>query len=204
MNKKKYFILIFLIKIYFFVCYLANVNDFGFDNMINGVIRNVTDGKTSFYKILTFFGSGIFLSLCCVLLLIFVKDNSKRIMIVANLVIVSLFSNFVLKPIFHRDRPIDMIVSENGYSFPSSHAFIATAFYGLLIYFVYKSNLSCRIKILFISCLSLVIFGIGVSRVYLGVHYPTDVIGGFVGGVIYLICMLKLFYLVKGVDYEKK
>ena len=39
---------------------------------------------------------------------------------------------------------------------------------------------------------------------YLGVHYPTDVIGGFVGGVIYLICMLKLFYLVKGVDYEKK
>ena len=187
-----------------FVCYLANVNDFGFDNMINGVIRNVTDGKTSFYKILTFFGSGIFLSLCCVLLFIFVKDNSKRIMIVANLIIVSLFSNFVLKPIFHRDRPIDMIVSENGYSFPSSHAFIATAFYGLLIYFVYKSNLSCRIKILIISCLSLVIFGIGVSRVYLGVHYPTDVIGGFVGGVIYLICMLKLFYLVKGVDYEKK
>ena len=73
-----------------------------------------------------------------------------------------------------------------------------------MIYFVYKSNLSCRIKILIISCLSLVIFGIGVSRVYLGVHYPTDVIGGFVGGVIYLICMLKLFYLVKGVDYEKK
>ena len=54
MNKKKYFILIFLIILFMFVCYLANVNDFGFDNMINGVIRNVTDGKTSFYKILTF------------------------------------------------------------------------------------------------------------------------------------------------------
>ena len=62
-----------------FVCYLANVNDFGFDNMINGVIRNVTDGKTSFYKILTFFGSGIFLSLCCVLL--YKKTSTNGIVI---------------------------------------------------------------------------------------------------------------------------
>lgn len=202
--KKKYFILIFLIILFIFVCYLANVNDFGLDNMVNGVIRDITDVKTGIYKFFTFLGSGLFLAFICAFLLFIIKDNTCRLMIVSNLVIASVLSNFVLKFIFQRPRPLDMIVSASGYSFPSAHSFIAVAFYGLLIYYLYGSNISCKYKTLGIVLLSFVILGIGISRIYLGVHYPTDVIGGFVGGAIYLIVFIMVFNLVKGVCYEKK
>lgn len=61
------------------------------------------------------------------------------------------------------------------------------AFYGLLIYFIYKSNLNKKIKNLLIILLSILIILIGLSRIYLGVHYATDIISGFLLSTIFLI-----------------
>lgn len=175
-----------------------------FDSIVSGVIRNVSSVKTAFYKGVTFCASGYCLVIVALLLLILFKDKLKASLVMIDLCVSAIVSNFILKPIFHRDRPSYMMISESGYSFPSSHSFIALAFYGLLIYFIYESGFSKNIKIISISFLSLLIVMIGISRIYLGVHYPSDVLAGFIGGAIYLMLFIEIFNVLKGVGYEKK
>lgn len=201
--KKRYVLLFLLVIVFLLIVYLININN-SIDIMFNNIIRDITDSKTCFFKFITFLGGGIFLILLTTILFIIIKDKSIKVSIVLNLFISFLISNFLLKMIFKRERPMDMIISESGYSFPSCHAFVAVSFYGLLIYYIWKSNLSRMVKFVIAFLLTIIIILIGVSRVYLGVHYPTDVLGGFVGGIIYLIVFLEVFYRVKGVCYEKE
>lgn len=94
-----------------------------------------------------------------------------------------------------------MLVQEKGYSFPSGHSFVAVAFYGFLIYLIITSNWNKKVKIVSSLFLTVLILLIGISRIYLGVHYPSDVTAGFIGGTIYLIIFIEI---IKGVVYEKK
>ena len=104
-----------------------------------------------------------------------------------NLILITIFQ-LVLKNIFTRGRPIDInLIEEKGYSFPSGHSLTSMAFYGFIIYLISKSDLSKKIKILFITVLSIIILLVGLTRIYLGVHYATDVIGGFTFSLIYII-----------------
>ena len=66
---------------------------------------------------------------------------------------------------------------------------------------MYNSNYKSETKFILISLLLVLIIMIGISRIYLGVHYPSDVIGGFVGGLAYLLIFIEI---IKGVNYEKK
>ena len=86
------------------------------------------------------------------------------------------------------------LVKEGGYSFPSGHAMVSFGFYGFLIYLAYKKINNKKIKYPLIISLALLILLIGISRIYLGVHYATDIIGGFIIGFIYLIVFIKYFY----------
>ena len=109
--------------------------------------------------------------------------------------------NNLLKVIIARDRPnINRLVTETGYSFPSGHSITSMVFYGYLIYLIYKYIDTKKIKILLIIILSLLIVTIGFTRIYLGVHYTSDVIGGFLLGVAYLI----IFIGVSNKYIEKK
>ena len=74
---------------------------------------------------------------------------------------------------------------------------MAVAFYGLLIYIINKSNLSKNKKIISTIVLSLLTFLIGLSRIYLGVHFASDVIGGFALSLAYLIVFIKFIYTKK-------
>ena len=80
-----------------------------------------------------------------------------------------------------------MMINESGFSFPSGHAMVATAFYGILIFLILKTDIKKVYKKIWIIVLSTVILLIGISRIYLGVHYASDVIAGFSLSISYII-----------------
>lgn len=101
--------------------------------------------------------------------------------------------NVLLKVIFQRERPIGYrLIEMTGYSFPSGHAMVSMAFYGLLIYIIYHYVKNKKLRNILIIINFLLIALIGISRVYLGVHYLSDVLTGYSISVIYLLLLIKL------------
>ena len=94
------------------------------------------------------------------------------------------------------------LISETGYSFPSGHSMVSMAFYGFLIYLIHKYFKNKKLKIVLITFLSVLIILIGISRIYLGVHYTSDVIAGFMISVCYLIVYTSLVkkYIIERED----
>jgi undecaprenyl-diphosphatase len=92
----------------------------------------------------------------------------------------------ILKLAVHRPRPLGRLVEATGYSYPSGHALMATVFYGLLIWTVWKSGMNRRCKMVLSVLLACIIIAIGLSRVYLNVHYPSDVVAGMACGIFWL------------------
>jgi len=100
---------------------------------------------------------------------------------------------FLLKNFFSRQRPlIPLLKPALGYSFPSGHSMMSFAFYGLLIYLTYNYIGNKILKTLIIIALFVIILLIGLSRIYLRVHYTSDVIAGFSIGIIWLIFSIWL------------
>ena len=97
----------------------------------------------------------------------------------------------MLKHIVQRPRPTEhRIIDESGYSFPSGHSMVSAAFYWFLIYLIYKNIKNKYLKCSLITVLSLLIIMIGTSRIYLGVHYTSDVLAGFLVAISYLIIFI--------------
>ena len=117
------------------------------------------------------------------------------LIIIINL-LVSILLNIIFKWIIQRDRPLeDFLIIESGYSFPSGHSMVSMAYYGLIIYFIYKKVEDKRVRNVLMILIGLLILAIGFSRIYLGVHFASDVIGGFLISIIYLVCAIKLLNL---------
>ena len=111
------------------------------------------------------------------MLLLIKKLKTTRFIILINL-INDVILNLGLKNIFRRERPLDiMLVKETGYSFPSGHTLTSIVFYMLLWYIVTK-NTNNFIKIVYFSSFVILAILIGFSRIYLGVHFFSDVMGG--------------------------
>ncbi|MDF9408890.1 MAG: phosphatidylglycerophosphatase B [Pelotomaculum sp. PtaB.Bin013] len=107
--------------------------------------------------------------------------------------------NILLKDIFHRSRPdIRHLVEAGGYSFPSGHAMVSAAFYGMLGYLLWM-NLRERSKqswyVIVLTCA--LILAIGISRIYLGVHFPSDVVAGFAAGGIWLAACIASLHTIR-------
>lgn len=195
MNKKllKKILFIILTLIFIAILYLVLKYDSNiFDKKGYGFISNyISDTNTTIAKIFTFLGSTLFITILCVLSLFFKK---YRVTIISNTLIVVGISQ-ALKFIIRRSRPLDIaLIKETGFSFPSGHSMVSAAFYGLIIYLIYKSKLKKQLKILLIVLFSLIILNIGLSRIYLGVHYTTDVLAGFILAAIHLILFIELIY----------
>lgn len=161
---------------------------------------------TNFFKIFTHLGSFYslaVLALVGVVLIWFVMKNKRMSAFYAGTFAIVCVANFVIKQIVRRVRPEHlMIIKETGFSFPSGHAMMTFAFFAILIHFVWKSIKNIPLKTTLISLFSILIFGIGFSRIYLGVHFLTDVIAGFlISYVIVVVCLIvyntKLFRFLK-------
>ena len=151
----------------------------------------ISDFTIPIAKFITNFGGAIFLIVLTIILLISIKNKKIGLSIFSNLAIITIL-NQLLKRILQRPRPTEYrIIEETGYSFPSGHSMISMAFYGYLIYLIYKYVENKYVKWILISLLSVLICLIGVSRIYLGVHYTSDVLGGFLISISYLVIYIS-------------
>lgn len=92
------------------------------------------------------------------------------------------------KLIFHRVRPLDVAYyQEENFSFPSGHSTTAMALYGLLTYFLMRNSKSARQRITVFLMGVIIVLLVGFSRIYLGVHFLSDVLGGFILGATWMI-----------------
>jgi possible phosphatase len=151
----------------------------------------ISDFVTPIAKFITNFGGAIFLSIATVMLFLLIKNKKIGLSIISNIVIITVL-NQLLKRILQRPRPTEFrIVEEKGYSFPSGHSMVSMAFYGYLIYLIYRYIKNKYVKWTLITILSILICLIGISRIYLGVHYTSDVLGGFLLSISYLVIYIS-------------
>ncbi len=141
---------------------------------------------TEFFKIITKLGTT---KICFIIGIILVIIFRKKIYLWLPITTVIIkIMNVFIKLLINRPRPNVMrLVYEKETSFPSGHAMLSITLYGLLIYFIYSKISKNSVKWILITGLSSIILLIGISRIYLGVHYATDIIGGYLLGMIYLV-----------------
>jgi len=133
----------------------------------------------NFFRFITDFGNVHYLLVFLFCSFFFLRKKSDFKFLCA-MMLFELVANIVLKQFFSRPRPnILWFVEETGFYFPSGHMMASTMFYGLGIYFLCKSNYNKPFKIIGTCFFSLLILIIGISRIYLGVHYASDILGGF-------------------------
>ena len=145
---------------------------------------------SSFIEFITFFASRHFLTPAALLLVayfLFVRKHRWYSLKVPVVALGSITLNLVLKYFFDRPRPIMPLVEASGLSFPSGHSMVAASFYGLLIYLVWHNvkNITWRNSI--VAFLVVFVLFIGFSRIYLRVHYATDVMAGFAAGFLWVV-----------------
>lgn len=192
-NKCWILLLICLVLFIFILVNVLNNNIVKFDNNIYKTINMLkTDFTTKIFKIITEFGGATVLICIALISIIVIKNKRIGTAILLNLVSVG-WLNYILKVMVKRPRPEEFrIVEETGYSFPSGHSMASMAFYGLIIYFVLKYMENKKAKISMVTILSILILAIGISRIYLGVHYASDVLAGFIFSITYLIIYITV------------
>lgn len=115
--------------------------------------------------------------------------------------LVAYIINIIIKNIIQRPRPpfeLQLIIHPSSFSFVSSHTFVSTTLWGLAIFYI---NLYCRnrgLKVFMISLIVLWLISLGLSRILLGVHYPSDVIGGYFSGILLVYFYTRLIKIIGG------
>lgn len=165
------------------------------------VISYRSPNLTSYFKFMTNVGDvyGYLIVLVIFLLLSLLVFKRWKYVVQATLVLaLATVSNMMLKRFIDRARPgIEHLVSVETLSYPSGHAMSAMAFYGFLIFLVTKFKIHKVIKYVLIAILILLILSIGISRIYLGVHFPSDIAGGFIAGFIWVVFCVLVFDVIE-------
>ena len=194
-KKYKYLLIVFNILIFTILAILFKTNNIAnFDNKIYELVtRYQNTYLTIFFKLITFLCSVYFITGIIIIIILTLKKNKLNLKITLN-VLLCFFLNQILKHIIKRERPFDInLVKENGYSFPSGHSMVSLSFYGFFIYLINHKDYSKLKKIILSLLVCLLILLIGISRIYLGVQYASDVIAGFAISAAHLI-LYTMYY----------
>jgi membrane-associated phospholipid phosphatase len=152
--------------------------------------------------LITFLGKHQFLipaNLILIFYFLLVKKQTWFSIRVITIAISSLVLMLLLKQLFQRKRPLSpLLKAAKGLSFPSGHAIMAVTFYGLLIYILQHSITIDWLKWLVIVLVTVLIILIGFSRIYLRVHYASDVAAGFIIGLLWLLISLAVLKWLEG------
>ncbi|AIY04632.1 phosphoesterase PA-phosphatase related protein [Planococcus sp. PAMC 21323] len=164
------------------------------DFVINFVQASSSSTMDTIMFFLTEMGSVWFLTLSSIIVLLVLgvkmKDKWGVLFFIIAIGGGSLLT-LLLKHLYLRDRPsINEAIDAVGYSFPSGHSMGSLIFYGFVIYLVIRTRQRPWIQMTAVSVLSLLIIAIGTSRIYLGAHFPSDVLAGYIAGLIWLMLSL--------------
>jgi membrane-associated phospholipid phosphatase len=201
-TKKYVLISVVILSVYTFIFErfadeLIEAELYHFDQTIIDWIQSfVKPQLTSIMKIFTFLGSPLALFLLLIISassMVWQKKRWEAFFLVIGIAGGGVF-NLLLKWIFHRQRPtLHRLIEETGYSFPSGHSMGSFIFYGMLCMLLFMFLKSRTAKVIIIMSTVLIIVMIGLSRIYLGVHYPSDVLAGYAAGGVWLtICLIGL------------
>lgn len=201
-TKKYVFISIVVLSVFIFIFErlaeeLVEAKLYHFDiTIIDWIQSFISPQLTSLMEFFTFLGSAVALLLLLIVsvaLMIWQKKRWESLFLIIGIAGGSLF-NQLLKLIFHRQRPtLHRLIIESGYSFPSGHSMDSFIFYGMLcmLFFMFLRSRIAKGIIILISIF--IIMMIGLSRIYLGVHFPSDVLAGYAAGGVWLtICLIGL------------
>lgn len=206
---KKLSLEVVLLAVVFFICLwlLFLVTDMvfedkntSFDEQVFSLINPYINSRnTRLMQFITFFGSHFFLLPANIILagiFLFIKKHRWYSLKIAAVSITSTAVMFLLKGLLQRQRPLVPVISNvHGYSFPSGHSFSSLVFFGMLGYIVFRTMKNKWIKWLLMLCCFGAALLVGFSRIYLKLHYTSDVIAGFCLGIIWLL--LARWLLVK-------
>ncbi|MDQ0227794.1 phosphatase PAP2 family protein [Metabacillus niabensis] len=171
---------------------------FSFDKAVISTVRSFSSETMDVVMVfITELGSSFTLGtlLLVGMILLFLKRKDRLASLFFFLVVAGGgLVNSLLKNLFERERPnVNRLIEIDGFSFPSGHSMGSMLFYGFLVYLLFRSKQRMQRKIGLGILLSIIILLIGISRIYLGVHYPSDVLAGFIAGFIWLcICIIVL------------
>ncbi len=161
---------------------------------------------TQVMKVISFFASAEYLMVVPPLVVMVFSFFERLRWYGLKVLLISLTSsvlNQAMKRYFERPRPAIAMLEQSGLSFPSGHAMIGGSFYGLLIYIVWKTVPDPVWRWSLTILLSLLLLLIGYSRIYLKVHYATDVLAGYAMGLLWLILSVYLLRKLEQVFVKK-
>jgi undecaprenyl-diphosphatase len=180
-----------------------------FDDSIIAFFRGwESTSMTSVMKFFTLIGSGTVVPILSVVVMVFlykVLHHRAELILFLGVVAGEAILNVVLKTLFHRARPeLHRLAEATGYSFPSGHSMTAFAFYGIVAFLLWRhlrTSFGRTLLIIFSIVMTLLI---GISRIYLGVHYPSDVLGGYLASGFWLTVSIWVFQRYKEKRYERQ
>lgn len=170
------------------------------------VKAHTNDRNTRIMSFFTYFGTHNFFipaNISLIFYFLFIKKRSGFSIRIASIALSSLAMMFLLKALFKRSRPPYPLENAKGLSFPSGHAIMSVTFYGLLIYIISQTIKDKPLKWSLIISLIIFIQLIGFSRVYLRVHYASDVAVGYITGFFWLMISLDVLKQMEKYNEQK-
>ena len=207
MSRKNILLAICAIILFFILAFFIKADQlYGFESWVYAeATEHMSDFLTAILVFITNIGGPIGIMCVCAVIYAIPKLRNRVAIPVSIAVVSSLVLNTILKGIFARERPnILRLVSENYYSFPSGHAMVNMALYSILIIYAYKLIKNKKIRYTIYTVLTALILVIGFTRIYLGVHYAGDIIGGWLMGFAVSLIVYMIMKKTTITDYENK